>query len=603
MLNLYFVAESRARMSFRIGWKHTILDTPDSLNRTFCRSIRTMSDPDSSDRERRILTDHPQHPVFDTALSHVHRFLIRVRVALLSAIAFAVFSVGLMWGARVAPGMMGVPYPGIAYIGSLVVAMVLSLTWLGVMYARKPWYWATGDARSGYRFRAGVLLGGLVLLPWFVQPLLSVPSVFTQFMFAPIESRVTDPLAGLLLLGVPMLKAWREDPMAVSGSSFFERFNYNSVWDLHIADGNRVKESRLRRARGGHPSQDDADSRQGPSKGSRRGDRNSNDENDGSEEDLIDQVPESVKEEILEQAREGEDSSRSSDDDTDADATDESDDSALDQGGVWNQLEFQWRAGNNVDVTFDDIGGMESKIEELERQLIRPAESDRERYEKLGVTLPNILLYGPPGTGKSYLAEAVIGELETPYLLTSGGDITSRWVNASSSRVSSLFNEAELLAKEYGMAVVFIDEIDAVLPDRRNTQGGNQHQEDKKVVDEFLKHLDDCTDKNVVVIGTTNYRDDLDDAAIRSGRIDLQLEVPLPEKEARTKVLRAQLESRAHEDIPTKELATMAEYLDGATAADLTRIVEDAALSAANNGYDQIEAKHLWASIDDTVND
>jgi len=185
--------------------------------------------------------------------------------------------------------------------------------------------------------------------------------------------------------------------------------------------------------------------------------------------------------------------------------------------------------------------------------------------------------------------------------MTSGGEITSQCVNASSSRVAGMFRDARNLADKYGLAVIFIDEIDAVLPSR---QAHGRHGEDKKVTNEFLKHLDSCTEEHVIVIGTTNYRDDLDDAAVRPGRMDLQAEVPPPNKAARVKIIEAQLEDRATGRIGTAELEKMSEHqLEGATAADITHIVEEAALLAANAGEDTITSRHLWKAVEETMSD
>lgn len=257
-----------------------------------------------------------------------------------------------------------------------------------------------------------------------------------------------------------------------------------------------------------------------------------------------------------------------------------------------------WQMPADADVSFADVGGYDDTKGQMQKKLIRPLQESSDRYEKLGLTPPNVLLYGPPGTGKSFLAKAVIGELSVPYNITSGGKITSKNLNESSTRITELFDDARQLAERHGATMIFIDEIDAVLPDRR---GDNQHQEDKKVVDEFLNHLDDCGEDNIVVIGATNYLDELDDAAIRSGRMDEKIEMPLPDVDARKAILRKQLEQRGAADFPESEITAAAYEIDGKSAADIKKIVKDAAYEALERGDDMIAIEDLQKAVEAEV--
>lgn len=246
------------------------------------------------------------------------------------------------------------------------------------------------------------------------------------------------------------------------------------------------------------------------------------------------------------------------------------------------KLEFNWQS--NTDVSFNDIGGMTGLKNELRNEIIKPLEHP-EKADSLGVSTPNILFHGPPGTGKTYTAKALATELQLPFVALSGADVQSKWINESASKVNNLFSEAREIAAQEGGAVVFIDELDSVLKSRSGN--GNSHDEDNKVVNEFLNHLEETGDNNVVFIGATNRLDALDDAGIRSGRIDLKIHIGKPDAAAREAILHAQLADREHE-ISDESIAELAAATDGTVAADLERIVNEAAKHTLSRGGDTI---------------
>lgn len=236
------------------------------------------------------------------------------------------------------------------------------------------------------------------------------------------------------------------------------------------------------------------------------------------------------------------------------------------------ELEFTWTT--DTDVSFDNVGGMSELKSELERDIIKPLTTHREAAEKLGITAPNVIFYGPPGTGKTYIARALATELGLPFAQLSGADLQSKWINESASKVKTLFDEAATVAEEEGGAVVFLDELDSVLKDR--TGGGNSHEEDNKVVNEFLNHLEDTGDHDIVFIGATNRLESLDNAGTRAGRIDKKIHIGKPDRKARKSVLEAQLGNLPH-TLTREQLDKIAEQTEGLTAADLNRLVENAA--------------------------
>lgn len=276
-----------------------------------------------------------------------------------------------------------------------------------------------------------------------------------------------------------------------------------------------------------------------------------------------------------------------------AEATDPSDSSEARSSADFEDMEYRWNAA--TDVSFDNVGGMHDLKEELQRDVIGPLTTHREKAEELGVSAPNIIFHGPPGTGKTYIAKALATELGLPFAQLSGADIQSKWINESATKVQTLFQEAERVAAQEGGAVVFLDELDTVLKNRDS--GGSAHEEDNKVVNEFLNHLEDTEDHNIVFIGATNRLDSLDDAGIRSGRIDKKVHVGKPDADARAAVLKAQLDGRPH-SLTDKEINRAAAQMDGVVAADIELVVKNAAKHVLVRDGDSISWEDLQTAID-----
>ena len=252
-----------------------------------------------------------------------------------------------------------------------------------------------------------------------------------------------------------------------------------------------------------------------------------------------------------------------------------------------SETEFVWQT--ETDVSFDDIGGMQDLKNKLREEVLTPLEHP-ERAEQLGVAAPNIVLHGPPGTGKTYTARALAGELGLPFAKLSGADITSKWINESSTKVNDLFTEARQVAANEGGAVVFIDELDSVLKDRSGN--GTAHEEDNKVVNEFLNHLEDTKEHNIVFVGATNRLSALSDAGLRSGRVDLKIHIGKPDAAAREAILRAQLSKREH-NLTEEQIAVLAAQTDGTVAADLEQIVNRAAKNVLLRGGEVIQPSDI----------
>ena len=260
-----------------------------------------------------------------------------------------------------------------------------------------------------------------------------------------------------------------------------------------------------------------------------------------------------------------------------------------------SELEFDWTTDTGID--FDDVGGMAELKAALKRDVIKPLTTHREKAEELGISPTDLIFYGPPGTGKTYLAEALATELDLPFVKLSGADIQSKWINESAEKVNALFEEAREIAEYDDGAVIFLDELDSVLKGRSGS--GNAHEEDNKVVNEFLSQLEDTSDHGIVFIGATNRMESLDGAAIRSGRFDRKIHIGMPDRHARLSILKAQLRDRPH-NLAEEQIKAIAERTDGMTAADLASLIEDAARNSLFRRDDcKITQEDLYHALSD----
>lgn len=256
-----------------------------------------------------------------------------------------------------------------------------------------------------------------------------------------------------------------------------------------------------------------------------------------------------------------------------------------------SSLTYAWR--KETEVSFEDIGGMEELKNELNRDVIKPLTTHKEKAESLGISAPNIVFHGPPGTGKTYMAKALATELGLPFAKLSGADIQSKWINESADKVKQLFDEAEMVAGDAGGAVVFLDELDSVL---KNRSGGGGHEEDNKVVNEFLNHLEDTGENDVVFIGATNRLDSLDEAGIRSGRIDKKVHIGKPDFEARREIITKQLKNRPH-DLSEEVIIDVTSDTEGCVAADLELVVKTAAKHVLGRDGETITEKDMKTAV------
>lgn len=231
------------------------------------------------------------------------------------------------------------------------------------------------------------------------------------------------------------------------------------------------------------------------------------------------------------------------------------------------------------EIDFSDVAGNQDLIDELRDKVIDPIRNP-ERYEEYGLGVETgFLLYGPPGTGKTYTTKALAGELGLNWMPVKGSDLNSTIVGGGTENIAEMFDEA----RENQPVLLFLDEIDQLVPERG---GHNQHEDTTKQVNTMLEEVSDIhdSDDEIVVIGATNRQDRIDDAMLRSGRLTTQIEVPYPDEEARVMILDQHLDA-PRRNINFHEVAPASE---GLSAADMEAVSDEAARLAMerNEGVD-----------------
>ena len=231
---------------------------------------------------------------------------------------------------------------------------------------------------------------------------------------------------------------------------------------------------------------------------------------------------------------------------------------------------------DNKKVTFDDVAGADEEKQELEEvvDFLR----DPAKYTAMGARIPHgLLLVGPPGTGKTLLARATAGEAGVQFLSISGSDFVEMYVGVGASRVRDLFEQAKKLAP----AIIFIDEIDAVGRKRGSGMGGG-HDEREQTLNQLLVEMDGFgTTEGLIVLAATNRPDILDPALLRPGRFDRQIQVNRPDVKGREDILKVHAKNKRMDE--SVNLHTIARSTAGFTGADLSNLLNEAAILAARN--------------------
>jgi transitional endoplasmic reticulum ATPase len=220
-------------------------------------------------------------------------------------------------------------------------------------------------------------------------------------------------------------------------------------------------------------------------------------------------------------------------------------------------------------IRFGDIAGLDDAKQEIKLKMVYPFLYPEQAAHFLVQRGGGILFFGPPGTGKTMLAKAVAGEIDAAFFTVRPSEVMSKWVGEAEKNIQALFDSARV----HPRSVIFLDEIEALLPARRDSESTVMQRVVPQILNElegFQKH-----DNPLLFIGATNEPWALDPAVLRPGRFDEKIYVPLPDYEARLKILETNLEHRPLAD--DVDLSAVAAALEGYSGADIKNICSKAA--------------------------
>ena len=242
-------------------------------------------------------------------------------------------------------------------------------------------------------------------------------------------------------------------------------------------------------------------------------------------------------------------------------------------------------------TTFEDVAGygpVKTEIAEVVDFLKFP-----QKFKQIGARIPKgVLLVGPPGTGKTLIARAVAGEAGVPFVSVTGSDFMEMFVGVGAARVRDLFQTA----RKQAPAIIFVDEIDSIGRKRGAGLGGG-HDEREQTLNQMLAEMDGFeATEGIVMMAATNRPDVLDPALLRPGRFDRQIVVPLPTQEERVKIL--QVHMRDKKISPDVDVDVIARGTPGMAGADLSNLVNEAALHAVRRGASLVDTEDFEAARD-----
>lgn len=228
-----------------------------------------------------------------------------------------------------------------------------------------------------------------------------------------------------------------------------------------------------------------------------------------------------------------------------------------------------WLVAERPSVRFSDVAGLDDVKEEIKLKMVYPF-THPEAAEKFGIRKGGgILLYGPPGTGKTLIARAVAGEIDAAFFTVKPSEIMSQWVGVAEQNIQKLFDAARAQPR----SVIFIDEVEALVPRRR----GSHSTVMQRVVPQILAELEgfhQTKEGALLFIGATNEPWSLDPAVLRPGRFDEKIYIPLPDLAARRRILELNLKDRPL--APDVSLDELAERLEGYSGADIVNVCRKA---------------------------
>jgi transitional endoplasmic reticulum ATPase len=243
------------------------------------------------------------------------------------------------------------------------------------------------------------------------------------------------------------------------------------------------------------------------------------------------------------------------------------------------------------DVGWDDVGGLSGVRQRLVEAVEWPLKYPQ-LFRQAGVQPPKgLLLAGPPGIGKTLIAKAVANESGVNVISVKGPELMSRFVGESEAGVREVFHKARQAAP----CIIFLDEVDAVVPAR--SAGTSDSHVSERVLSQFLAEMDGLEElKGVFVLGATNRADLIDAAMLRPGRFDEVIELPLPNEQDRREILAVHLRGKPGADVV--DAADLAARTEAASGADLAAICNRAALFAIRRAVEQTDGPRAALDAD-----
>jgi cell division protease FtsH len=251
----------------------------------------------------------------------------------------------------------------------------------------------------------------------------------------------------------------------------------------------------------------------------------------------------------------------------------------------------------DMKTTFADVAG----VDEVETELVELVDylKNPGRYEKIGARIPKgVLLVGPPGTGKTLLARAVAGEAGVPFFYISASEFIEMFVGLGAARVRDLFEQARGRAP----AIIFIDEIDAIGQSRSGAAGYQvgSHQEQEQTLQQLLTEMDGFEpNSGVIIVAASNRPEVLDQALLRPGRFDRQIQVNLPDIGGRREIL--EIHAKKVRLAPDADLRVLARRTPGFSGAQLANVINEGALLAARRSREVVDMRDLEEAVDRVV--
>ncbi|MCH8275651.1 MAG: ATP-binding protein [Armatimonadetes bacterium] len=229
-----------------------------------------------------------------------------------------------------------------------------------------------------------------------------------------------------------------------------------------------------------------------------------------------------------------------------------------------------WIVKEKPDISFDDIAGLEDVKQDVRLKMIYPF-AHPELAGKYGITVGGgVLLYGPPGTGKTMIAKAIAHEIDATFFVVSAAQILSKWVGEAEQNIRKLFEAA----KAEPTSVIFLDEIDALVPRRKSESSAVMQRVVPQILQE-LEGFDRTAERALLFVGATNKPWMLDDAILRPGRLDAKIYVGLPDAPARYRMLELYLGDKPLAD--DVEFGVLCDRLEGYSGADIRSVAQQSA--------------------------